>query len=121
MNFSQAVGELDQLQRAQASGQVSLVGQNKAKVELVLPDGSAYGTPGTLDFSDTIVDPATGAVSLRGIVPNTDHNLLPGMYVSVRVTFGELNHAYLVPQAAVLRDAKGRLRVHRRQGWQSHA
>lgn len=107
VNFSQAVGELDQLKRAQASGQVSLVGENKARVELVLPDGSAYGQPGTLDFSDLIVDPATGAVNLRGIVPNPDRSLLPGQYVSVRVTFGELNHAWLVQQAAVLRDAKG--------------
>jgi len=107
VNFSQAVGELDQLQRAQASGDVSLDGQNKAKVELVLPDGTPLGAPGTLDFSDVAVDASTGAVNLRGIIPNSDHKLLPGMYVNVRVTLGELKHAYLVPQAAVLRDAKG--------------
>jgi len=107
VNFSQAVGELDQLQRAQASGDVSLDGQNKAKVELVLPDGTPLGEPGTLDFSDVAVDASTGAVNLRGIVPNSEHKLLPGMYVNVRVTLGELKHAYLVPQAAVLRDAKG--------------
>ena len=106
VNFSQAVGELDQLQRAQANGAVSLEGQNKAKVDLVLPDGTPY-LGGTLDFSDTTVDPATGAVNLRGIVPNPNHNLLPGMYVSVRVTLGELKHVWLVPQPAVLRDAKG--------------
>lgn len=106
-NFSQAVGDLDQLRRAQSTGEISLEQPNKAKVELLLPDGSAYGSAGTLDFSDTTVDAATGAVSLRGIVPNPDHNLLPGMYVSVRVTLGQLKHAYLVPQAAVLRDAKG--------------
>lgn len=107
VNFSQAVGELDQLQREQASGDVTLDGQNKARVELVLPDGTPYGQPGTLDFSDTAVDAATGAINLRGIVANADHKLLPGMYVNVRVTFGELKHAYLVPQAAVLRDPKG--------------
>jgi membrane fusion protein (multidrug efflux system) len=107
VNFSQAVGELDQLQRSQASGDVSLDGQNKARVELVLPDGTPLGEPGTLDFSDVAVDASTGAVNLRGIVPNSDHKLLPGMYVNVRVTLGELKHAYLVPQAAVLRDAKG--------------
>jgi membrane fusion protein, multidrug efflux system len=107
VNFSQAVGELDQLQRSQANGDVSLDGQNKARVELVLPDGTPLGEPGTLDFSDVAVDASTGAVNLRGIVPNSDHKLLPGMYVNVRVTLGELKHAYLVPQAAVLRDAKG--------------
>ncbi len=107
VNFSQAVGDLDQLRREQALGEVSLNQQNQAKVELLLPDGSAYGSAGTLDFSDTTVDAATGAVNLRGIVPNADHSLLPGMYVNVRVTLGQLKHAYLVPQAAVLRDATG--------------
>jgi membrane fusion protein (multidrug efflux system) len=107
VNFSQAVGELEQMRRAQASGEADLAGQNKAKLELMLPGGSAYGQTGTLDFSDTTVDPATGAVSLRGIVPNPDHTLLPGMYVTVRATFGQLNRAWLVPQAAVLRDDKG--------------
>jgi membrane fusion protein (multidrug efflux system) len=106
-NFSQAVGDLDQLQRAQASGDVTLDGRNQARVELTLPDGTAYGEAGTLDFSGTTVDAATGAVSLRGTIPNAGHKLLPGMYVSVRVTFGELKHAFLVPQAAVQRDGKG--------------
>jgi membrane fusion protein (multidrug efflux system) len=29
------------------------------------------------------------------------------MYVNVRLTIGTLNHAFLIPQAALLRDAKG--------------
>ena len=107
VNFSQAVGELDQLKRAQSSGEVSLLGQNHAKIELVLPDGTTYGHSGTLDYSGVSVDESTGAVSLRGIVPNPDHSLLPGMYVSVRITFGNLEHAYLIPQAALQRDATG--------------
>jgi membrane fusion protein (multidrug efflux system) len=106
-NFSQAVGEMDQLRRAAASGNVELAEAGKARIELVRPDGSSYGSNGTLDFSDTAVDPATGAVNLRGIVANPDHSLLPGMYVNVRVSMGELKHAYLVNQAAVQRDATG--------------
>jgi membrane fusion protein (multidrug efflux system) len=107
VNFSQAVGELDLLKRAVASGAVELSAPNKAKIELTRPDGTSYGAPGTLDFSDTAVDAATGAVNLRGIVPNSERNLLPGMFVNVRVTIGELKHAWLVPQAAIQRDAQG--------------
>jgi membrane fusion protein (multidrug efflux system) len=88
VNFSQAVGDLDRLRRAQTSGRVQLVDPNKAQVELTLPDGSRYAKSGTLDFSDAAVDSATGAVSLRAIVPNPDHTLLPGMFVNVRVTSG---------------------------------
>lgn len=107
VNFTQAVGALDKLRRESASGNVTLFDKNKAKIELLLPDGSTYEHAGTLDFSDTVVDAATGAVTLRGIIPNPDHRLLPGMYVNVRLTLGELKHAWRVPQLAVQRDVQG--------------
>ena len=106
VNFSQAVGDLDRLRRAQTSGRVQLVDQSKAQVDLTLPDGSRYAKSGTLDFSDAAVDSATGAVSLRAIVPNPDHTLLPGMFVNVRVTSGA-QLAFRVPAAAVQRDDIG--------------
>jgi membrane fusion protein (multidrug efflux system) len=107
VNFTQAVGTLDQLRRQAAAGGVELFEANKAKIELQLPDGSAYPQAGTLDFSDASVDAATGSVTLRGVVPNPDHHLLPGMYVNVHLTLGTLTHAWLVPQVAVQRDAQG--------------
>lgn len=107
VNFSQAVGELDELRRAQASGHVNLNSTGEAKIEIVLPDGSNYAHSGTLDFSAAAVDAATGAVTLRGSVPNPERVLLPGMYVNVRLSLGQINHAWLVPQPAVLRDVTG--------------
>lgn len=107
VNFDQPAVEVQRLQRAQSSGDISLVEAHKAAVQLTLPDGTAYGRPGLLDFSDVAVDPATGSVALRGLIPNPDKQLLPGMYVNVRLTIGTLNHAFLIPQAALLRDGKG--------------
>src|SRR3984893_14112179 len=107
VNFDQPAVEVERLRREQSSGDISLVEPHKAVVQLTLPDGSAYGTSGLLDFSDVAVNPTTGAVALRGTVPNPDNQLLPGMYVNVRLTVGTLNHAFLIPQAALLRDAKG--------------
>ena len=107
VNFSQAVGALDDVRRAAARGDVRLAEQGKAKVELGLPDGTAYDHAGTLDFSDTAVDASTGAVTLRGVVPNPEHRLLPGMYVNVRLNLGELKHAWLVSQRALQRDGQG--------------
>jgi membrane fusion protein (multidrug efflux system) len=106
VNFSQAVSELDRLKSEAASGTAELSEPNKAKIELMRPEGSSYGVSGTLDFSDAAVDASTGAVNLRGIVPNPDHHLLPGTFVNVRVTVGELKHAYVVPQASIQRDAQ---------------
>jgi membrane fusion protein (multidrug efflux system) len=107
VNFSQSIGVIDDVRRAAAKGEVQLAEEGKAKVEITLPDGGAYDQAGTLDFSDTAVDAATGAVTLRGIVPNPQHRLLPGMYVNVKLSLGELKHAWLVSQLAVQRDGEG--------------
>ncbi len=107
VNFNMAVDELDKLRREQAEGSATLRGANQARIELSMPDGGKYGEPGTLDFSGTTVDPDTGAVALRGLIPNPKGNLLPGMYVHLKVEFGTLDHAYLVSEAAVQRDPTG--------------
>lgn len=105
VNFTLPVGELQQLRAAQASGKTTLSGTGKALVHLKLPGGSLYKHPGTLDFAGTSVDPATGAVTLRAIIPNPDHVLLPGMFADIEVDLGQRNHAFLIPQNAVQRDA----------------
>ena len=46
-------------------------------------------------------------MSLRGQIPNPDHGLLPGMYVSIRATLGQQHDVFNVPQAALQRDATG--------------
>src|SRR5262249_53947186 len=107
VNFDQPAVEVERLRQRQNTGDISLVEPHKAVVQLTLPDGTAYGRSGLLDFSDVAVEPTTGAVALRGLIPNPDKQLLPGMYVNVRLTIGTLNHAFIVPQAAVLRDGKG--------------
>jgi membrane fusion protein (multidrug efflux system) len=107
VNFSKAVGEIDALRRDAAAGSVRLSEPGKTRVEVLRGDGSVSTQRGTLDFSDAAVDAATGSVSLRAIVPNPDHNLLPGQYVNVRLTLGELAHAWLVSQQALQRDGNG--------------
>ncbi|HET6805388.1 MAG TPA: efflux RND transporter periplasmic adaptor subunit [Frateuria sp.] len=107
VNFTMSVAELEQLRQAQGQGSVSLAGNDSAQVRVALPDGSTYGEPGTLDFSSTTVDPATGAVKLRARIPNPAHALLPGMYVTLEASLGQRHNVFLVPQAAVLRDTTG--------------
>jgi membrane fusion protein, multidrug efflux system len=106
VNFDQPAVDLERLRRAQTAGSVSLE-HDRAGVELTLPDGAAYAHGGTLDFRDLSVDPATGAVALRALVPNPEHQLLPGMFVGVRLISGVVRHAFLVPQAGLQRDATG--------------
>lgn len=105
--FDQPATDFERLQRAQASGNVTLSAGNLAEVRLLRPDGSYYDEKGTLDFSESSVNPTTGSVAFRGRVANPKHTLLSGMYVKVRLTAGTLNNGYRVPQLAVQRDGQG--------------
>jgi len=107
VNFSMTADELSGLRAAQDKGAVALAGDGKTTVQVNLPDGTPYAHEGTLDFSATAVDPATGTVSLRAQLPNPEHILLPGSFVSFKANLGQRNNAFLVPQQAVQRDAQG--------------
>lgn len=69
----------------------------------------AEGFPliGALRFSDVIVDPGTGNVSIRIEADNPDLILLPGMFVRARLPRGLVPDALLVPEDAVLRRGDG--------------
>ena len=101
VNFTMSVGELDEIRRMQLdrSGPVS--------VQVLLADGVVYDHPGELDFSGDVVDPQTGAVSLRATLPNPDRRLLPGAYVTLVATLGVQPGMFAVPQAALQRDSAG--------------
>ena len=106
-NFSMSSSELQAIRQAQGQGQVQLAGEGQRTVQVILPGGQAIDQTGTLDFSDTVVDPATGSVSLRAVVPNADRVLLPGTFVTLRTTLGEQKNAFLIPQGAIQRDTAG--------------
>jgi membrane fusion protein (multidrug efflux system) len=83
----------------------------EAVVHLKLDDGSDYGLTGTVEFSEAVVDPNTGTVTLRAKFPNPKGLLLPGMFVRTEFAQALDPHAFLVPQAGVTHDAKGNATV----------
>jgi membrane fusion protein (multidrug efflux system) len=107
VNFDQPAVDIERLRRAQSAGSITAERASAVSVQLTLSDGTPYAHAGTLDFLDVSVDPATGAVALRGVIPNPDHQLLPGMFVGVRLASGAVNRGFLVPQAGLLRDDNG--------------
>lgn len=108
VNFTQSATEVMQLRNAMAAGQLQRVGnENAARVRIVLEDGSEYAQPGKLLFSDLTVDQATGQITLRAEVPNPKGDLLPGLYVRVRVEQAQLANGITVPQQAVTRTQQG--------------
>jgi len=107
VDFTQSTTELAQLRRALASGQLQKIGDNSAQAKVVLEDGSEYKHAGKLLFTGITVDPGTGQVNLRAEFPNPEHDLLPGMYVRVRLAQGVDAQALLVPQQALQRTPDG--------------
>lgn len=105
VEISQSSTELLQLRREIDAG--TLRGTDEVPVDILLEDGSAYPHQGRLSFAEAMVDPSTGAVALRVIVPNPDQLLLPGMFVRAEVANGERRDAILVPQQGVTRDPRG--------------
>jgi membrane fusion protein, multidrug efflux system len=107
VNFTISSADLATLQDSQSAGSVDLSQQSHTTVQIALPNRASYGTAGTLDFSDVTVNAATGAVNLRALVANPQRRLLPGMYVTLTVNFGQQNNVFLIPQQAVQRDTVG--------------
>ncbi|MCI0600190.1 MAG: efflux RND transporter periplasmic adaptor subunit [Beijerinckiaceae bacterium] len=106
-DFIQSVSELRQLRREFESGDVEQISADAVKVRLELDDGTIYPYPGRLLFSGAHVDPSTGQVTLRGEFPNPKHELLPGMYVRIRIEQGIDADSIDVPQQAVRRNDTG--------------
>ncbi|GKT15519.1 efflux RND transporter periplasmic adaptor subunit [Acidovorax sp. SUPP2522] len=107
VNFTQSASEALKLKAGLASGKYKQAGKGSASVSVVLEDGSLYPQTGKLLFTDLTVDPTSGQVTLRAEIPNTDRQLLPGLYVRVRLEQAQVAGGVLLPQQAVTRSAKG--------------
>jgi RND family efflux transporter MFP subunit len=67
------------------------------------------GTPhqGFLDFAAISVTPGTGSLLLRGVFPNPDGLVLPGLFARLRLPLAQQRSAVLAPQAALGFDQQG--------------
>jgi len=106
-DFTQSVTELMKLRRAFESGDLERIAPDAIKVRLELDDGTLYPIAGKLLFSEAKVEANTGQVTLRGEFANPNRELLPGMYVRVRIEQGIDSDAIAVPQQAVQRNGGG--------------
>ncbi len=56
---------------------------------------------GILDFVDIGVKPTTGTVRCRGLLPNPEELITPGMFMRVQMTTAEPERTMLVPERAI--------------------
>jgi RND family efflux transporter MFP subunit len=71
-----------------------------------LPSEDGYPHRGHLDFASISLTTTTGSLLLRGIFPNPQGQILPGLYSRVRVPL-EQKAAFLVPEVAISHDQQG--------------
>ncbi len=56
---------------------------------------------GVIDFIDNNLDPNTGTIQLRGVIPNSNGELTPGLFAQMRITGSGPYKTLLVPDIAV--------------------
>jgi RND family efflux transporter MFP subunit len=78
----------------------------KWPVHVGLPGDDGYPRQGHLDFAAISLTTSTGTLLVRGILPNPDGRILPGLYARVRVPV-EQRAAFLVPDVAIGHDQQG--------------
>ena len=96
---------------------LSLVGSRKEKdadnvkkppIDLRRQSDDDFVFQGQFDYADLQVDQNTGTYMIRGIFPNPDLQLVPGLFVRVRIPISEIKNAQLIPEYAVMTDQAGK-------------
>jgi RND family efflux transporter MFP subunit len=89
------IDETRGLRLGRASGKRALVG---------FPGEEGYPHEAKLDFVDNRVDPTTGTLKVRAVVPNPDGRLSAGLFARVRLPESDVHEAILVADRAVATD-----------------
>ncbi len=72
-----------------------------------LSNETGFPHEGRVDFASINVAPTTGTLQLRGIFPNYDGSVFPGLFARVRVPEPQSRGAMLVPGDAISFDQQG--------------
>ena len=88
---------------------LTLAELHQIPVEAALSGETGFPHRGTVEYVAPAIDPATGTLLVRGILPNPTHALLPGVFVTVQLPMGRtMQSALLVPDRALQEDQGGR-------------
>jgi RND family efflux transporter MFP subunit len=87
---------------------LTLADLHTVPVDVGLSDEPAFPHSGTIEYVAPALDPATGTLLVRGILPNPDRALLPGFFVRIRLPMAKVDRsALLVPDRALQTDQGG--------------
>ncbi len=81
---------------------------SQLKFYLQRADDQGFPFEGQFDYADLAVDQSTGTFAIRGIFPNPNDEIVPGLFVRIRIPIGTQENALLVPEQALASDQAGR-------------
>jgi len=88
---------------------LSLAQLVKVPIDVGLEDESNFPRHGTLEYVSPGLDPATGTLLIRGKIANPNRDLLPGVFVRIRLPMERgAQNSLLVPDRALQEDQGGR-------------
>jgi len=88
---------------------LSLAELTKIPVDVGLEGATGFPYHGVIEYVAPGIDPSTGTLLVRGILPNPNHALLPGIFVRIRLPRRPgAQQALLVPNRALGEDQGGR-------------
>ncbi len=90
--------------RLNLSGQRPSSREVQNPVEIGAADEATFPHQGWMDFVDNQLDPSTGTMQGRAIVPNHDLLLSPGQFVRLRLAGSGKYEAVLIPDEAIATD-----------------
>jgi RND family efflux transporter MFP subunit len=76
----------------------------KVPVLIGLANETGYPRQGILDYVDNKLDPGTGTIRSRAVFENTDHGLTAGLFVRVKMPFGDAHKATMITERALGTD-----------------
>jgi RND family efflux transporter MFP subunit len=87
-----------------AAGEQTPFKNLKIPVSVGLDGEDGFPHQGVLDFADNRVNPSTGTIQVRGVLPNPKRTLDAGMRARVRIPVGAAHKALLVTERAIGND-----------------
>ncbi len=106
--FNVSERDLLNYQKTKRNGELQNKEDEKLPLYLGLSNDRGYPFKGHVDYMDNRIDAATGTIQVRGVFPNTDHTLLPGLFARIRIPISTKENSLLVPDSALGADQQGR-------------
>jgi RND family efflux transporter MFP subunit len=90
--------------KADEGGTPTSIKELKIPVEVALEGEEGYPHKGMLDFADNRVNPSTGTIEVRGVLPNDKGLLDAGMRARVRIPVSEPHKSLMITERAIGTD-----------------